>query len=173
LHVACRILCNDELAVTHNNVVKKYLEKFVFELPHLYEPKIQVINKHNLLHVADDAKNFNCSLSRISFPFESVLDEIHTLRTSNKPLSQICRRLHEKDMIVNEVISDSFNKILKKVIQDDRIYIKQIQWNLMTIATRKGDNMILLNNDIIMKIKLIFYNEDDDILLNILIEGEI
>jgi len=43
LHVACRIFCSDELAVTHNNVAKKYLEKFVFELPHLYEPKIQVI----------------------------------------------------------------------------------------------------------------------------------
>jgi len=88
LHVACRILCSDELAITHNNVAKKYLEKFVFELPHLYELNIQVINMNNLLHVAD-AKNFNCSLSRIScFFFESVLGEIkHTLRTSNKPLS--------------------------------------------------------------------------------------
>jgi len=129
---------------------------------------------HNLLHVADDAKNFNCSLSRIScFPFESVLGEIkHTLHISNKPLSQICHRLHEKDMIVNEVISGSSNKILKKVIQDDRIYIKQIRWNLMTIATKKGDNMVFLNNDI-MKIKLICYSEDDDTLSNIIIEGEI
>lgn len=40
----------------------------------------------------------NCSLSKIScFPFENVLDEIkRILRTPNKPLSQICRRLHEK-----------------------------------------------------------------------------
>jgi len=43
----------------------------------------------------------------------------------------------------------------------------------MTIATRKRDNMILLNNDIIMKIKLIYYNKDDDIISNIIIEGEI
>jgi len=64
LHVACRILCSDELAITHNNVAKKYLEKFVFELPHLYELKIQVINMNNLLHVAD-AKNFNCSLVEV------------------------------------------------------------------------------------------------------------
>jgi len=76
-------------------------------------------------------------------------------------------------MIVNEVISDSTNKILKKVIQDDRIYIKQIRWNFMTIATRKGDNIVLLNNDIIMKIKLIYYNENNDTLSNIIIEGEI
>jgi len=40
LHVACRILCSDELAVTYNNDAKKYLKKFVFELPHLYESKI-------------------------------------------------------------------------------------------------------------------------------------
>jgi len=76
-------------------------------------------------------------------------------------------------MIVNEVISDSSNKIFKKVIRSDRIYIKQIRRNLMTIATRKRDNMILLNNDIIMKIKLIYYNKDDDIISNIIIEGEI
>jgi len=75
-------------------------------------------------------------------------------------------------MIVNKVISGSSNKILKKVIQDDRIYIKQIRWNLMTIAIKKRDNMVFLNNDI-MKIKLIYYNEDDDILSNIIIEGEI
>lgn len=93
LHVACRIFCNDELVLTHNTIAKKYLEKFVLALPYLYEPQFQVINMHNLLHVADDAKNFNCSLSRIScFPFEIVLGEIKCiLRTSNKPLSQICR----------------------------------------------------------------------------------
>lgn len=113
LHVACRILCSDKLALTYNTIAKKYLEKFVLTLPHLYEPKIQVINMHNLLHVADDAKNFNCCLSRIScFPFENVLGEIkRTVRTPNKPLSQICRRLHEKDMVVNKEISVSSNKI--------------------------------------------------------------
>jgi len=39
--------------------------------------------------------------------------------------------------MINEVISGNSDKILKKVIQDDRIYIKQIRWNLMTIATKK------------------------------------
>lgn len=175
LHVACRIFCSDELALTHNTIAKKYLEKIVLALPHLYEPKSQVINMHNLLHVADDAKSFNCSLSRIScFPFESVLGEIkRTIRTPNKSLSQICRRLGEKDMFVKKVISDSSNKILKKVVRDSKIYIKQIRWNLMTIATNKGNNMVLLKNNTIMKIKSIYCDKDDDSLSNIIIEGEI
>lgn len=125
--------------------------------------------------MADNAKNFNCCLSRIScFPFENVLGEIkRTLRTSNKPLSQICRRLHEKDMVVNKEISVSSNKIFKKVVRGCRIYIKQIRWNLMTIATKRGDYMVLLNNDIIMKIKSIYCDKDNDSLSNIIIEGEI
>lgn len=118
LHVACRILCSKELALTHNSTVQKYLQKFVLLLPHLYGPQSQVMNMHNLLHVADDVTNFNCSLSRINcFPFENTLGEIkRMLRTHNKPLSQICRRLHEKDIITNKKMAIISNKIFKKML---------------------------------------------------------
>jgi hypothetical protein len=58
-------------------------------MPYLYGPQSQVMNVHNLLHVADDVMNFNCSLSRIScFPFENTLGEIkRVLRTANKGAS--------------------------------------------------------------------------------------
>lgn len=62
---------------------------------------------------------------------------------------------------------------MKKVVRDCKIYIKQIRWNLMTIATKRGDNMVLLNNGIIMKITSIYCDKDDDSLSNIIIEGEI
>lgn len=77
------------------------------------------MNMHNLLHVADDATNFNCSLSRINcFPFESALGQIKCmLRTPNKPLSQICRRLHEKNMIISKKIFIVPNKIFKKKLK--------------------------------------------------------
>jgi len=133
LHVACRILCSEELAVTHNSTAQKYLQKFVLLLPYLYEPQSQVMNMHNLLHVADDVINFNCSLSRIScFPFESTLGEIkRMLRTPNKPLSQICRRLYEKNTVTSKKLSIISNKILKKKVENNNVYVKNIQYGIL------------------------------------------
>lgn len=76
-------------------------------------------------------------------------------------------------MFVKKVISVSSNKILKKVVRDSRIYIKRIRWNLMTIATNKGNNMVLLKNNTIMKIKSIYCDNDDESLSNIIIEEKI
>lgn len=175
LHVACRILCNDQLALTHKSIAKKYLKKFVLALSHLYGPQYQVINMHNLLHVADDVTNFNCSLSKIScFPFENVLGEIkRLLRTPNKPLSQVCRRLYEKDTLANKEVAITNNEILTKVIENGKIYIKKIVWNFMTITTKRRDNMVLLNNNIIMKINSMYCDEDNELLSNVIIEGKV
>lgn len=98
LHFAFRILCSDQLAVLFNAKAKECLEKFVLLVPELYGKEAQVINIHNLVHIADDVLNMGCSLSGINcFPFESTLGRIkRTLRTAVKSLAQICRREHER-----------------------------------------------------------------------------
>lgn len=176
LHVACRILFSEELAVIHNAKTKKFLEIFVKVMPYLYGPQSQVINVHNLLHVSDDVMNFNCSLSRLScFPFENVLGEIkRVIRTSNKPLAQICRRLYERlnvSMDNNKKIIDS--KILKSIICNNKVYLKKILWNRLTITTKRKDNMVLLNNGTIMEISSMYNDEHDTSLSNIVIKGKI
>lgn len=63
-------------------------------------PKMQVMNMHVAIQAADDIK-INTTFSHISaFHFENYLGELTRLvRTANRPLSQICRRLHELSKI--------------------------------------------------------------------------
>lgn len=52
---------------------------------------------HSLIHLADDVVNMKCPLSKITaFSFENALGKIKKmLRSGNRPLPQVCRRLHE------------------------------------------------------------------------------
>lgn len=73
LHTAFRLLFSEHFA-KYNNISKIYLLRFFEALPELYGTKSQILNMHNLIHVADDTKNLGCNLSYInSFPFESYL----------------------------------------------------------------------------------------------------
>lgn len=104
LHFAFRILCSDRLAVLFNVKANECLKKFVLLVPELYGKEAQVINVHNLIHIADDVLNMGCSLSRINcFPFENTLGRIkRTLRTAVKPLAQVCRREHERTTLLKK-----------------------------------------------------------------------
>ena len=70
-------------------------------MKYFYGLNSQVLNVHHLLHVADDVKFMKCSLSFIiAFPFENLLGKIQKyLRTSFRPLAQLCRRLHEEILL--------------------------------------------------------------------------
>lgn len=100
LHVACRILCS-HTAVKCNEHAKLFLYYFVDAARQLYDEESQVLNTHSLVHLADDAVNMQCSLSEItSFPFENTLGKIKTLiRSDNRLLAQLCRRIHERFFI--------------------------------------------------------------------------
>ena len=88
-------------------------------MPVFYEKASQVMNFHNLNHVADDVRFMQSDLSSFSaFPFESLLGQIRKLvRTPNNPLIQVCRRLHEMDMCnSSEIITKKslFSECIKK-----------------------------------------------------------
>ena len=53
LHVACRILCNDNLIAKQQSHAKIYLHRFFLGIGTLYS-KIQVMNIHCVFYVADD-----------------------------------------------------------------------------------------------------------------------
>lgn len=159
LHVAFRILCSDDVAISLNSVAKKYLKKFVLALPLLYGTAAQVMNMHNLVHIADDVLNLGCSLSRVNcFPFENALGAIkRSLRTAVKPISQFCRREHERKMLKNERVTLPMEfKIHKSKIVNGSIIIKRLTTNCSTFLTdKKPNNMVLLQNGYIMRIEQI------------------
>ena len=103
-HVACRILCSDDICITFNGYAKEYLRAFFKGLKVFYGAKSQVLNAHHLIHLVDDVIQMGCSLSRISaFAFENFLRKLkERLRTPYKLLAQICRRLHEESSIVEQ-----------------------------------------------------------------------
>ena len=57
-----------------------------------------ISNVHSLIHLVEDTKFFNCTLSKVTaFPFENLLGKLkRLLRSGRKPLEQLCSRLSEE-----------------------------------------------------------------------------
>ena len=165
LHVACRILCTEELAQRRNAYAKLYLRRFFEILPRLYGKHASILNMHNLIHLADDVKNMECSLNAISaFPFESCLGKLKKLvRTPNRPLEQVCRRLHEKSFIPTEraMPNDKYT-ILKRSseIVNGHVHVYKLKYTEFTLTNNTPNDVILLRDNRIMKITKIFFAEE-------------
>lgn len=105
-----------------------------------------VLNAHHLIHLAQDVKTVNCSLSRVTaFPFESFLVKLKKyIRTTNKSLSQLCRRLHERQYINRRkavTIPPSLQILDEKRNQITSIKLKQ------SVITNKAPNSTVLTGD--------------------------
>lgn len=98
LHMVCRLLCTESKAVMYVENAKEYLRAFCASSQEIYGEQFAVINVHYLIHLADDVRNMNSALINISaYSFENCLGMIKkVLRSPNRPLAQLCRRIHEK-----------------------------------------------------------------------------
>lgn len=166
LHVASRILCSDKLCKKLRIKAKEYLTIF-FKFLTYYGETAKVLNPHHLIHVAEDVLHMKCSLSRISaFPFESLLGKMKKcLRTANKPLAQLCRRLHEHTFLKNakpnvpeimEILEETDNSILK------------LRYKQFVITNSSPNNVILLKDKSIVRVSGIILTED-----NVMISGNV
>ena len=155
LHVAFRILCDRKLAVEKNAQAKSYLRKF-FDTAvekNLYDIDFLIMNVHNLLHVADDAKSMNCSLIQITaFPFENLLGQIKSLlRSGNRPLAQLCRRMHELSFSSSGRNSNKISQPLtilkeKTTLNGTFFEVKRLKYLNYTLTASHPDNIVLLKN---------------------------
>lgn len=159
-HVAFRILCSDKYK-TEVHLAKSYLLKFFKAMPFLYGKQSLIMNIHNMLHVADDVINMQCNLSRVNaFPFENALGKLRKyVRTPNKPLAQVCRRLQ---------VTKNFQKrpptvpknfvVLKSVKEGNCIIVNKIKIkNMYTLTDKHPNNYILTKSGKILKINKIYY----------------
>ncbi|XP_043473225.1 uncharacterized protein LOC122505576 [Leptopilina heterotoma] len=160
LHCACRILSMDNICIRLNGFAKTFLVQFVKGAKSFYGKSSLTMNLHNLLHVADDARTMNCSLTKIScFPFENFLGKLKVkLRSPLKPLAQICRRLHEEANVINQKgkISPAID-----VLKAKQNNILKIKFKEYTLTAKEPDNIVLLKNRKFLKIKKIVKNRDD------------
>lgn len=97
-HVSITIFCKEETIKKYLPYAKELLVYFVQKCKNLYGPEFIIYNVHNLIHLGDDVKKFGPLDTFSAFPFESYLGYIkRLLRTPNKPLQQVCRRLLERE----------------------------------------------------------------------------
>ncbi|XP_043468096.1 uncharacterized protein LOC122502220 [Leptopilina heterotoma] len=164
LFTSCRILCSKELAKIYYADAKLYLTRFASIMVKLYGKSTMSINLHNLIHIADDVKNMNCHLSLInSYAFENLLGKMkRTLRSGNKPLQQLCNRMHEIFFRRNKVTPTP--KILS-IIKENESQVSKIKYQQAVLTTKSPDNMVLLENGKCVEIKKIYRDSQniDDI----------
>lgn len=171
LFVLCRILFSAELAVKHADYAKRLLHDFFILLPSLYGTTSQKMNKHNLLHVADDVKTMEAPLSAISaFEFENCLGKLKSLIKSRKDIvPQRIKRLSEFEFCpqASENIKFAVNNIVKKkeniIIEKSKNSntVEKIIFKDMIITNQKPNNMVILETNEVVKIKEIFENDND------------
>ncbi|XP_018006732.2 uncharacterized protein LOC108664619 [Hyalella azteca] len=99
LTVALSILLdsNDLRRNAYLSYARELLIHFVCSSTNIYGETFVTYNIHSLIHLADDASNYEMSLNRLSaFPFENYLQKLKKLVKNGKnPVSQIAKRLHE------------------------------------------------------------------------------
>ena len=161
LHVALRILCSRTLAIEHNDIAKMYLRSFVKASKSIYGKTCLVINMHNLIHLADDVKNMQKPLSLITaFPFENLLGKLKRyLRSGNKPLAQLCRRLHEFYSFVNQKPQIPKEIEIMKHSKSNPNHLFSIRYKGLHISTLAPNNIILHANGECYKVEKIFRKE--------------
>jgi len=166
LHVACRLLCSSKTAIKCNEHAKLFLHHFVVVGRQLYSEESQILNTYSLVHFADDAVNMQCSLDEITaFPLENILGKIKTLiRSSNRPLSQLCRRIHERFFIFEKKVTlplsvEIFTK--KEKQNKSSIFIEKICYKNAIITTKSLNNTVLLSNKKILQINTILTQLDE------------
>jgi hypothetical protein len=97
LHVSITILTSHELHIRLCDYAEQLLQQFVSEVPSIYGEGSLVYNVHNLVHLADDVRLMGVLDKFSSFPFENLLGQMkRMLRSGNRPLAQLCRRLEER-----------------------------------------------------------------------------
>ncbi|KAK7873667.1 hypothetical protein R5R35_013207 [Gryllus longicercus] len=150
----CRILFDPILATVKNEQANSYLRKFVNQIGpnrdrnEVYDYDMLVSNVHNLIHLAEDAKNANTDLMKINaFPFESLLGEIKMLlRSANRPLAQVCRRLYERHLSNKKTTIPPVVQILRERQINGYIEIKKLSFKNSTLISVKPNNVVLLKN---------------------------
>lgn len=117
----CSSKVYDQLLDLANELIQHYLELF----KNIYGEDYITSNVHNLNHLVNDVKKFGVLSDFSAYPFESKLCQIKKLlRTGNKPLSQVAKRLLEIDEITcNEYtstcIADSCPKLTKEILREN------------------------------------------------------
>jgi len=159
LVVACRILCDPELCIDNVGYARQLLRKFFELVPSFYGSDSQVMNIHNLVHLADDVEYTKMHLFAISaFPFENYLGKIKRLiGGGSNPLAQLARRISEQKACPEMVKKSAIKKkkfliINSDIMHEDEVDLEDIVFRGVTLSINKPDNIVKTDSDHIIQI---------------------
>lgn len=121
LHVAIASLANPNILRTPHYILyaNELLKHFVTSYEKIYGKKYVSFNVHNLLHLADDVKQFGSLDTFSAFAFESYISSLKILiRKGEKPLQQISRRLEEYNYLTSNVLKNEYHMQFTRKHQD-------------------------------------------------------
>ncbi|GBO16568.1 hypothetical protein AVEN_250828-1 [Araneus ventricosus] len=147
LHVAIRILCNEVTIRDNLSFAKELLLKFVKKSKCIYGSDFIVYNVHNLIHLGDDVEKFGPLDSFSTFSFENYLGQLKKLlRTPNKPLQQICRRIFEiqQNSTRINVIPPDFQVVGSSIHKEGTASLEPLQFK---VAKKEGFIIKLSENN--------------------------
>lgn len=148
LHTAVRLLSSKETCLKYADLAQVYLERYVSAAPIIYGLSSQVMNMHLLVHLVDDARYFECSLSDFdAFCFENTLSKIRQrLKSGFKPLEQVCQQMFMEDQLQKgkgQLLP--ILEVLKYFEEVELIKITKIKYKEFTLS-REPDNCVLLKD---------------------------
>lgn len=134
LVIACRVLNDTKLCIIHANYARELLRKFFQLFPSFYGLDSQIMNNHNLIHLADDVEHSKTNLSSISaFPFENYLGKIKRLiKGRNNSLSQLVRRVSEQKQNLETIQKNTIHRKQSLVINPSHSHDHEI--NLKSVV---------------------------------------
>ncbi len=108
---AIRILCTPQCETDAHMlyIAETLIHSFVNGIQGLYGREFMVYQIHALVHLVSDVKKYGCLDNFSCFPFENFLGQLKSvLRTGNKPLSQVLRRVSERGVFFRKLNKDQF-----------------------------------------------------------------
>lgn len=122
LFCAMHILSSKSLMSSFLNLAKGFLVQYCSEGTKIYGNTLLISNFHNLIHLVDDLKMYNCTLNECSsYEFENRMDYVKKMiRTGHSMLVQLVHRTIEINNSAPQLSID----IKKKKIHDKRIELK-------------------------------------------------
>lgn len=168
LVIACRVLNDTKLCIIHANYARELLRKFFQLLPSFYGVDSQIMNNHNLIHLADDVEHSQTNLSSISaFPFENYLGKIKRLiKGRNNSLSQLVRRVSEQKQNLETIKKNTIQRKQSLVINPSHSYdheknLKSVVLYGIELSSSRPNNIVKLDSGEILSISNIRKEEQN------------
>lgn len=160
LHVAITILSCKSFIEKYFEVARNAVIDFVNESANIYDKYFVVYNVHSLTHICDDVQRFGPLESFSCFDYENLLGKIKKkIRGTNRPLQQLHNRLKESRTFSRFREKRGFQpKGICGVENSNYFQCKYLFSDLYNISTKRPDNFVMVDNNIIVIKSIYFLN---------------